>query len=339
MKDDGTGLVTLIKKQDDLMGKVKQTADATMDSRFLLNASEITLKKSRSLAFGDNALGIDIDEFVSKCITFMNYGRALGDDDEGEGEGPTQARQNRRRRSGPDEDESDDESGDAMAWHVLGERACFPNNRRPTAPNFMLGPLSVEKRVRATQRRATQRRDPVTAASRPQELRAADLEKNEASNLTNQCASIRTLLHRVSDVGTRAVEEGASEDMDEDEARALFGSNNLAMNWCVPLIKFALNPDSFGQTVENLFYISFLVKDGYVKVEVDEDTGFPTLRPLAEAKTADEARASGDKRHQAIFSLNWKSWQIFKSTMGITKPLIPHRQEEGQQVNAAGWYG
>lgn len=306
-----------------------------MDSRFLLNASEITLKKSRLLAFGDNALGIDIDEFVSKCITFMSHGRPLGAD---EGDiAPAQARRNRRNR-GDDDSDVEDNDGDAMNWHVLGEHACFPNNRRPTAPSFLLGPLSVEKRVRAIQRRATQRRDQPAAASRPQELREADLEKNEASNLTSQCKQIRDLLHAVSDAGQQSVEAGGSEDMGEDEARALFSNNNLAMNWEVPLLKFALNPHSFGQTVENLFYISFLVKDGFVSVNVDPDSGFPTLRPQ-EPKSADDARAAGEKKHQDIFSMDYKSWQIFKSTMRIREPLIPHRQEENMQVNGRGWYG
>jgi hypothetical protein len=335
MKKDNSELVNLIQRQNSLMGRVKQTSDATMDSRFLLNASEITLRKSRLLAFGDNALGVDIDEFVAKCASFMRNGRALGTEDDE----ITPSEPRRRRNGGGDDSDAEDEDhGDAMNWDVLGERACFPNNKRPAAPCFLLGPLSVEKRVRATQRRATQRRDPQAAASRPQELREADLEKNEASNLTSQCKAIRDLLHNVINTGAQGVETDAGEDMDEDEARDVFSKNNLAMNWQVPLLKFALNPNSFGQTVENLFYISFLVKDGFVKVETDPDSGFPTIRP-EEPKTADDARAAGDKRHQAIFSLDMRSWQVFKSTMRIKEPLIPHRQEEQAPVNGRGWYG
>jgi hypothetical protein len=321
----------LIARQNALMKNVKQTADATMDSRFLLNASEITLKKSRLLAFGENAIGIDLDEFVSKCMTFMRHGKSL-DSDEQE-PAPTQTRRNRGNRVDDDEDEDND--GDAMNWHVLGRLACFPNNRRPTVPSFLLGPLSVEKRVRATQRRATQRREAPAVASRPQELKEADLEKNEASNLTSQCQRIRTLLQDIHNKGVQSVEDEASEDMDEDDARALFSRNNLAMNYEIPLLKFALNPTSFGQTVENLFYISFLVKDSLVSVSVDEDSGFPTIRPR-EQKSASEAGAA---RHQAIFSLDYKTWQIFRQTMRVMHPLIPHRQEEQTHVNGRGWYG
>ncbi|KIW00640.1 hypothetical protein, variant [Verruconis gallopava] len=333
LNTDGTEIVSLIDRQNLLMNNVKQTADATMDSRFLLNASEITLKKSRRLAFGNNAIGIDIDEFVSKCMTFMRYGRALcSDEDE---PATTQAR--RHRRNAADDEDDDAADGDALDWHVLGERACISTNRRPTVPNFLLGPLSIEKRVRATQRRATQRRDQSTVVSRPEELKEADLEKNESSNLTSQCQRIRILLQQISDDGTARVEAEGSEDMDEEEARALFSRNNLAMNWEVPLLKFAINPHSFAQTIENLFYISFLVKDGFVRVGVDEDTGFPTIRPV-EKKTEEQIRNKGAMRHQAILSLDYESWLTFKAALRVDTPLIPNREEESVQVRGRGWY-
>jgi hypothetical protein len=40
-----------------------------------------------------------------------------------------------------------------------------------------------------------------------------------------------------------------------------------------------VNPKLFGQIVENLFYVSFLMKDGLVGIEFDSD-GIPSLRKL-----------------------------------------------------------
>jgi hypothetical protein len=47
----------------------------------------------------------------------------------------------------------------------------------------------------------------------------------------------------------------------------------------VSLLDFAINPRDFGQTVENLFYISFLVREGNAKIMKDED-GLPLLSKL-----------------------------------------------------------
>ena len=100
----------------------------------------------------------------------MRSGRPLGEND---GEPvSTQARRNRRRTGAEsDEEELGEDDGDALAWEILGEKACFPNNRRPAVPGFLLGPLSVQKRVRASQPRAARlRRDTQAPVTKPQEL-------------------------------------------------------------------------------------------------------------------------------------------------------------------------
>jgi Nse4 C-terminal len=55
--------------------------------------------------------------------------------------------------------------------------------------------------------------------------------------------------------------------------------NGILDHGGVSLFHFTVNPKSFGQTVENLFYVSFLVKNGLVGIEFDSD-GIPSLRKL-----------------------------------------------------------
>ena len=43
------------------------------------------------------------------------------------------------------------------------------------------------------------------------------------------------------------------------------------------IFKFVINPHDFGQSVENLFYLSFLIRDGKCAFYTDEDTGEPVI--------------------------------------------------------------
>ena len=74
LKADNDGAMTAIKRAKTLFGSVKQTSDATIDSRFLTTVGDITLKKSQRIAMEEGAQGIDVDQFVAKCIAFMNAG-------------------------------------------------------------------------------------------------------------------------------------------------------------------------------------------------------------------------------------------------------------------------
>lgn len=260
---------------------VKQTSDATLDSRLLVSAADLSAKRTTQLNIGDASLGIDVDDFVGKCITFMRRGPSGG-------EQPSRGR-GRGRQAGSERDESAAENsadeGDAFNWEWLGRQACFPNSVRPPVPGFLLGPLSVQKRARKqTQRRERlQKRDPNDAV-RPEELKAQDMEKVENSNLTTLCRNIRQLLTDRMVRGAAKAELEATEDMEIDELKALMASSGVADDMGIPLFQFVINPKSFGQTVENLFYVSFLIKEGSVGIGSDSND-LPTLREFSPQST------------------------------------------------------
>jgi hypothetical protein len=265
------------------MGEVRQTSDAMLDSRFLLDTTELSSKKIANEAFGAGSFGVDVDVFIAKCMSFMRLGGAPAAEDSQEEEGSAEATRRRRRATTAydmEEDDEDMEAGDPMAWEVLGQRAAFLGNRRPGVPPFLLGPLAVEKKFRNTQRTGrSQRKDPVNAVTRPEEVLQADIMATENSSVTKMCNGIKTRLQEVLDEGEQGVEAEKDDDMDEAAARALFKRHHIAMNYEVSLFDFAINPRSFGQTVENLFYISFLVRDGHIRLQIDDD-GLPTIRKL-----------------------------------------------------------
>ncbi|KAL2357938.1 Nse4 C-terminal-domain-containing protein [Cryomyces antarcticus] len=332
LRSDNRGLIKTIEEANRVFKRIKQTADATIDSRLLVNVGDVTYKKSTLLALGNNSTGIDVDEFVSKCITFMRRG-AAGED----GVVATAANRRRQRRNSHDSDDEDADGnqGDALNWEWLGQRACFPHNLRPPVSGFLLGPLSVQKRARTqTQRRARQTRGADAPVSRPEVLTVADLEQTEKSSLTVVCTRIRNRL--VNHI--ESAKADFDEDMSEQEQAEFAKERRIADDGGVSLFDFTINPESFGQTIENLFYVSFLIKEGSVSVEKDSN-GLPTLHP-SESRSLDEQRAQKVRKHQAVFSLDWPTWEKLIAAFNITEPLIPNRDDgQSTQVNARGWYG
>lgn len=260
-----------------------------------MSTADLSAKRTTLLNLGDATTGIDVDDFVGKCITFMRRGPRDG----------VSLTQRRRPQDNSDEDENEGfDEGDSFNWEWLGRQVCFRNNVRPPVPGFLLGPLSVQKRARkATQRRERlQRLDPRNAI-RPEELKAQDLEKAENTNLTTHCKNIRELLVRTQNEGEGLVEQEDTEGKSEGEIRKLMWKHGIADDLGVPFFHFVVNPRSFGQTVENIFYVSFLIRDGAAGIGNDH-SGLPTLResppPSAKAKRVQDTGQSKETNLQTF---------------------------------------
>ena len=93
----------------------------------------------------------------------------------------------------------------------------------------------------------------------------------------------------------------------------------------VNIFKFVINPHDFGQSVENLFYLSFLIRDGKCAFYTDEDTGEPVIRELpctsvmsylselcpvlCEQPTQDDY-ADGLAKHQLVMEFDMNTWKV-----------------------------
>lgn len=253
---------------------MKQTSDATVDSQLLVNAADLSYKKSARLALDGAAAGIDVDEFVSKCLSFMRQVPSNGSSN-------ALSSTQRRTQNRANGDDSDDEGvDDTLNWDWLGRAACFPYNARPSLSGFLLGPLSVQKRTRQlTQRRVANQIDR-SQVVRPQDLEEQDLDRQESSNLTAMCTKISKLLKDAINSRQAAVNvelNALGREPTAEELQAAMDKHNVAEDGGIFLYPFAVNPKSFGQTVENLFYISFLIRDGNVGISQDS-RDFVTLR-------------------------------------------------------------
>ncbi|KAJ5406258.1 hypothetical protein N7465_007542 [Penicillium sp. CMV-2018d] len=332
MQPGNDGILNIVEQANQFYAKVKQTADATLDSRILVNTADLTHKKATQLALGDTSAGIDVDEFVSKCVSFMRRGPNNATASSG-----TQGRRARLGRSQRDPDASDEDDGDAMNWDTLGRSACFPSNARPAVSGWLLGPLSVQKRTRQlTQRRAAERIDPTQAVA-PREMAQQDLGQQDSTNLTQICSEINKLLaNNQHDSQKKAEAELRGEaNLTPEKAQQVMDKYSVADDGGIPLFRFCINPKSFGQSVENLFYVSFLVRDGTVGVSTDS-RDLPTLHAAAPFAPS-EAQKKGVQKHQAVFSLDHDTWSEIIDVFKIENSIIPHREEKEQETGLS-WY-
>jgi non-structural maintenance of chromosomes element 4 len=337
------GLLKVLEKQDDLMKNVKQTSDATIDSRLLVTVADLSYKKVNELTLGDSSTGVDVEDFVSKCIIFMKKGaeaeRAREAREIDPSQPPSSTQTQRRRRVHTQTEE--DEEGDAMDWDFLGRNAAFLANSRPCLSGFLLGPLSVQKKVRQpTQRRAREAKADQTQALRPLVLEDEDLQDQEDKPLAAQCTAIHKLLGKTAAKGMDAFNKEYQDHMTDDEAQNLMRKHHIAdVEGGVPLFDFVVNPKSFGQTVENMFYVSFLIKEGTAGLEFDSQ-GMPVLR-TAEVRSL--AERHNLPRNQAVFTLDFDLWQEIIESCGITESIIPHAPEkkydDGTRDGGMGWHG
>jgi hypothetical protein len=111
---------------------VSAPQEATLDSAFLLTASNMHAAKARAMKAGAGAF--DIDDFVSKLITFMGGRRGGGagpkDRDhpaaaQGEGAGREDAYEDE------DDDDDDDEDDEPLNWERIGRKALAKSRRVP----------------------------------------------------------------------------------------------------------------------------------------------------------------------------------------------------------------
>ncbi|KAF5317399.1 hypothetical protein D9611_003937 [Ephemerocybe angulata] len=192
-----------------------------------------------------------------------------------------------------------DTSDVALDWTKIGRKALAKSRRAP-AMGFMLGPLSIEQKKRAQGKRAKHEKEHAESKA-PQQLKEEDIQRSE-NETTKNVSQLETLL------------EGAGE---------------------INIFKFVINPNNFAQSVENIFYLSFLIRDGKVAFETN-DEGEPII--YACQPPSDEDYQNGLKKQQMVLEFDMAVWKRAIEVFNITKSMIPERKAAQTKLGGK-WYG
>lgn len=188
-------------------------------------------------------------------------------------------------------EERANERFNSFDWHKLGQ--IFYLQCKVAVPShFLYGPLATKRRKAAPRARTVDDtvsfRDKTTA----QKVTATDIQEDPEQSTSHMVRTVYGVLS------------------EHDER--------------VNLFQFFINPHSFAQSVENLFYTSFLVRDGKIKMDVDEE-GVPYVE-IPDYNNEIDVESAPVSHHIATFDM--LTWKVLIENFHITELFIPHRDVE-----------
>ncbi|KDQ28038.1 hypothetical protein PLEOSDRAFT_1104716 [Pleurotus ostreatus PC15] len=274
-------LISKVQDSDGLFMNVKGPQEATLDSAFLLMASNIGAQKARAMKSGTGTF--DVDEFITKLLSFMGGAQQMED------------------QLPEDSDDEQVDSADApLNWEKIGRKALAQSRRVPVM-DFMLGPLTIEQKKRNVVKRAKLEKNKEDL-KRPQELKEEDISRSP-NETTKNVAILQKLLNDNPDP--------------------------------INLFKFIINPNDFAQSVENIFYLSFLIRDGHVAFEIQD--GEPIIYPC-EPPTDEDRMGGGLRKRQLVTQFDMATWRRAIEVFNITETKIPQRPPAQTRLGDK-WYG
>ncbi|KAG1837642.1 Non-structural maintenance of chromosome element 4, partial [Suillus subalutaceus] len=90
----------------------------------------------------------------------------------------------------------------------------------------------------------------------------------------------------------------------------------------INLFRLVINPSSFGQSVENIYYLTFLIHDGICGLDYTDDQE-PVIFPVQRSQNGQ--RDEGFQRHQLVLEFDMATWRRAIDVFSITRSVIPHR--------------
>lgn len=225
-------------------------------------------------------------------------------------------------------------TNDQFDWELLGDAAgaCF--NTVPSNVCFLNGPL--QKDAPPVQRKAPQRRraqvEDVGKEERPEDVQGhTEKDDNKLSAIEKSMQDMaKELKHKVDNQyreNKRKLEEAYGKDKSAipKDVQKKFKKYGVEID----AIQFLFNPQSFTQTVENIFHYSFLVKKGTGAIAVRDDKGLHIegvqTMPGLKMKYVNEDKMAPVAK-QSVMSLTMSDWRALCEAYNVSEGGLPHRK-------------
>lgn len=214
-------------------------------------------------------------------------------------------------------------------WDLLGREVgcCF--NAIPGNVTFFSGPIAGEYKPKERKQRAPRSKDEEEVEEeRPEEIKKMQKDSENLSAVETHILSIHEKLReRCKQAAHAKLSELNSIGDDSDNVELKKRKERLSKDEIddICAVKFLFDPQSFTQTVENIFHFSFLVKKGEAGIRVGS-SGDPTV---AYRKQQDKITP-----RQAIVPITMKDWKNMVEAYGVTECDIPHRTSKRQKNSA-----
>ncbi|CAR25753.1 ZYRO0A07304p [Zygosaccharomyces rouxii] len=292
------------------------------DSRAMLSISELAQISVRNLKFDNFRSLVNLEDVLNSLKKYMlrDYFEWNGISEGNAASSMMNQSQNGARDGeevgGDDNDDEEEEQSDnirqtemrkchlkqysgyedfyQLNWFKLG--GLFNNlSRKVSTVDHLLGPFSMQRKTRAPVVRKEQ--DTVGALTTAEKVTQSSLNSTQQITTPEQVKRMFKILERKN--GKRQIN----------------------------LFKFVINPQSFSKSVENLFYVSFLIKEGRVVLEEDQD-GFPSIRIRGGPPTDPKAREIEiRKRREAsenhiIFQMDMPTWKKLIEKFDIRSAFV-----------------
>ncbi|KAM9379555.1 non-structural maintenance of chromosomes element 4 homolog A [Phaethornis superciliosus] len=98
----------------------------------------------------------------------------------------------------------------------------------------------------------------------------------------------------------------------------------------ISFFDLVIDPNSFARTVENIFHVSFIIRDGFARLKLDGDK-LPIIEPSKDNERK-VGNHSGGARNQVVLSLSHREWKEIVERYEITEPMIspPYDKKEDE---------